>query len=605
MTDHHEPAGSPVLRRARRPLWRGGPSVSALTLGTSSFGSRLSETSAQDAIARALAAAINCFDTSPLYGHGTSEGIVGHALAGRDDVVVITKFGRDVAGGGVAGGVARRGLDLRGMVRPLAQRSALVRRVGGKVFQRATTTGAFSADDARASIERSCERLGAVTTVVLFHSPTAEELRASDAPVLLRSLVADGTIAAFGVSVDDPETADIALGIEGVQVIELPCSTWDQRFVTSDVLARAEAAGIGILARSPFTAAAPGLEHTLPSPILPAEAAGSLRFVLAQPEVASVVCSLSTPEHLGTAIAVADGGGPPEPAETTRPVREAGTGTLANVTSYLRFSGLRQSATYSLYRVPIARELYRRRRVAHAGAQVPLPLDDSLFPGRLPVALAAEIRRDSYVAGLDLSPELVGELRELVDRSPLFVERDGRKVSAPNRDALVDLLGATPVIGHVDCADDPLVRRIGEDPVLQEVFRAYFGYPPGSIEPRVWWSYVTDAPEHERLSGHQTVLFHFDQHAMNFLYANFFLTDVDLDSGAHVLVRGSHRHKPLTFTYSSAYKRDEAIVEKYGTADLVTVEGPAGSGIIEDAWCYHKALVPTARDRLFLQFRYA
>lgn len=594
----------PPLTRERRALWDGGPAVSAITLGTSSFGSRIPPADAIAAIRRARSAGVNALDTAPLYGHGRSEELVGTAVAGDGDVVVITKFGKDVA----TGSLAARGLGLRGLVRPLVVRSGALRSLAGRVNQQATTSGAFSADDADASITRSRARLGDVPMIVLFHSPSANELRTSDAPALLRRLVDDGTIIGFGVSADDPETAAIALELDGVRLLEVPVSSWDRRFLDSAVLSDAAARGVGVLARSPFAAVAPGADEQPARAAGPRERAESLRLALDAPGVRSVVCSASSPEHLRFAIEVTNGTAPSsfaEPVDPTAAARSAGTGTLTNVMSYLRRAGLRQSASYALYRVPVAREIYRRRRVVTAGTQTPVPLTGTAFPGQVPDQLAEHIRRDSYVGGLTLPPEVLDRITALCHRSPLYVMREGRKIVANDRDELVARLGEVPVIAYVDCADDPEIVGLGDDPVLRETFRHYFGYPPRSVEPRVWWSFVTDADEHDRLSGQQTVRFHFDQHAMNFLYANFYLTDVDPGSGAHVLVRGSHARKPLRFALSSAYKTDEEIVTAYGSDDLVMVTGPAGSGIIEDAWCYHKALPPTSGDRLFLQFRYA
>ena len=44
--------------------------------------------------------------------------------------------------------------------------------------------------------------------------------------------------------------------------------------------------------------------------------------------------------------------------------------------------------------------------------------------------------------------------------------------------------------------------------------------------------------------------------------------------------------------------------ETYGPEAERLIEGPAGSGFLEDTSCYHKALAPVSADRLMLQFRY-
>src|ERR1700722_15214548 len=78
-----------------RILGRTGVSVSPLCLGTMMFGpwGNDDESDSVRIIHRALDAGINFVDTADVYSAGESERIVGKALAGRrDDVVLATKF---------------------------------------------------------------------------------------------------------------------------------------------------------------------------------------------------------------------------------------------------------------------------------------------------------------------------------------------------------------------------------------------------------------------------------------------------------------------------------------------------------------------------------
>ncbi len=99
-------------------------------------------------------------------------------------------------------------------------------------------------------------------------------------------------------------------------------------------------------------------------------------------------------------------------------------------------------------------------------------------------------------------------------------------------------------------------------------------------------------------------MFHFDVHALNFIYVFFYLTDVDSQSGAHELIPGSHRKKKLAHLLSGARKSDAEIHDYYGGRSTV-ISGAAGSGFIEDTSCFHRALPPIARPRLALQIRYS
>ena len=78
-----------------RVIGRTGVSVSPLCLGTMMFGpwGNADEADSIRIIHRALDAGINFVDTADVYSAGESERIVGRALNGRrDDVVLATKF---------------------------------------------------------------------------------------------------------------------------------------------------------------------------------------------------------------------------------------------------------------------------------------------------------------------------------------------------------------------------------------------------------------------------------------------------------------------------------------------------------------------------------
>src|SRR3954447_497761 len=78
-----------------RPLGRTGVSVSKMCLGAMMFGSwgNADHDDCIQIIHAALDAGINFVDTADVYGAGESEEIVGKALKGRrDDVVLATKF---------------------------------------------------------------------------------------------------------------------------------------------------------------------------------------------------------------------------------------------------------------------------------------------------------------------------------------------------------------------------------------------------------------------------------------------------------------------------------------------------------------------------------
>jgi aryl-alcohol dehydrogenase-like predicted oxidoreductase len=78
-----------------RTLGSGGPEVSVVGLGTNNFGMRCDYDRSLAVIDAALEAGITLLDTADIYGQGMSEDIIGRALEGRRDrVVLATKFGK-------------------------------------------------------------------------------------------------------------------------------------------------------------------------------------------------------------------------------------------------------------------------------------------------------------------------------------------------------------------------------------------------------------------------------------------------------------------------------------------------------------------------------
>ena len=77
-----------------RRLGKSGLQVSVLGLGTNNFGGRIDEAASVRVIDQAIETGVNFFDTANVYGGSMSEQIIGKALKGRrDKVVLCTKFG--------------------------------------------------------------------------------------------------------------------------------------------------------------------------------------------------------------------------------------------------------------------------------------------------------------------------------------------------------------------------------------------------------------------------------------------------------------------------------------------------------------------------------
>ncbi|WP_412026414.1 aldo/keto reductase [Deinococcus yunweiensis] len=97
-----------------RTLGHTGLQVSSLALGAMNFGQlgRTTQADVSAMISAALDAGINMIDTADFYGHGESEELVGRAIAGRrDDVVLATKAALPMGDGPNRRGSSRRWLE--------------------------------------------------------------------------------------------------------------------------------------------------------------------------------------------------------------------------------------------------------------------------------------------------------------------------------------------------------------------------------------------------------------------------------------------------------------------------------------------------------------
>ena len=200
-----------------RPLGRTGADVSVVGLGTWQLGGDwgdVDEETAGDVLDAALDAGVTLLDTADVYGDGRSEERIRKALAARSErPFVATKAGRRA-----------------------------------DPFEAAQ----YTPENLRAWVDRSRRNLGVDTLdlVQLHCPPTAvySDQRVYDA---LDAMVADGAIAAYGVSVETVAEGLTALEHPGVQSIQVILNVF-RRKPLEELLPAAAAASVGILARVPL-----------------------------------------------------------------------------------------------------------------------------------------------------------------------------------------------------------------------------------------------------------------------------------------------------------------------------------------------------------------
>jgi aryl-alcohol dehydrogenase-like predicted oxidoreductase len=201
-----------------RKLGTQGLTVSAIGLGcmgmTWAYGNAPDEGQAVATIHRALDLGINFLDTAEVYGPYTNEQLVGRALRGRrDGVVVATKFGFKFANG--------------------------VRGVDG------------SPENVKRVANQSLMRLG-IDAIDLYY----QHRRDPDVPIeetvgAMKELVEAGKVRYIGLSEVGPETLRRANAVHPVSALQSEYSLWE-RGVENEVLPVVRELGIGFVPYSPL-----------------------------------------------------------------------------------------------------------------------------------------------------------------------------------------------------------------------------------------------------------------------------------------------------------------------------------------------------------------
>lgn len=297
----------------KRPFARMHKSASVIGLGCWQLGADwgvVPDSTAMDILHAAADAGVTFFDTADVYGDGRSERFVAQLLRERKDpsILVATKVGRRA---------------------------------------RAQVDSEYSEANLRAWVDRSLQNLGTERLdLVQWHCPPTETFQREGMYELFDALVAEGKLAAYGVSVETVEQARIAIAHPNIASVQIIANAFRLKpFET--VIPEAAALGVGIIVRVPLASglltakfsvdsqfasddhrnynrfgekfdlgetfsgvpyeigvhAARELAELAPDGVTPAQAA--LRWVIDQPGVTTVIPGASSPEQARANAAVA------------------------------------------------------------------------------------------------------------------------------------------------------------------------------------------------------------------------------------------------------------------------------------------------------------
>ncbi len=191
--------------------------ISEISFGTWAIGGSWGKTddkTSLEALAHAMDAGVNFFDTADVYGSGHSEELLAKATKGREDEIYIaTKFCR-----------------------------------AGNLQDPAN----YSYDSVAGFCEASLKRLGRERIdLYQVHCPPTDIMRSGEVFGVLDRLKREGKIREYGVSVESVEEGLICLQYPGVRALQVIFNLFRQK-PAEELFPKAHAQGVGILVRLPL-----------------------------------------------------------------------------------------------------------------------------------------------------------------------------------------------------------------------------------------------------------------------------------------------------------------------------------------------------------------
>jgi aryl-alcohol dehydrogenase-like predicted oxidoreductase len=186
-------------------------------MGMSDFYGASDEQQCLDTIHRALDLGITFLDTADMYGPFTNEQLVGRAIAGRrDEVVIATKFGNQRTADGAFLGINGR------------------------------------PEYVRAACDASLQRLGVDVIDLYYQHRVDRSVPIEETWGALRELVESGKVRHLGISEASPDTIRRAHAVTPITAVQTEWSLWTRDPEENGVLATVRELGIGFVSYSPL-----------------------------------------------------------------------------------------------------------------------------------------------------------------------------------------------------------------------------------------------------------------------------------------------------------------------------------------------------------------
>jgi hypothetical protein len=211
--------------------------------------------------------------------------------------------------------------------------------------------------------------------------------------------------------------------------------------------------------------------------------------------------------------------------------------------------------------------------------------------------VVSNLRRDGYMILPELLPARdVEEIKAFAFSTP-GVGSDFNKKIPISSDNIPE--GEARFYWWMDeLAAVPAVRRLITEGFYCAIAQKYLGCRPDLAH----ISLFLDRP----FAGkYEPYAYHYDNEGPGFLKFFFFLTDVEVGTGAHYFMAGSQAHtKPKPVARPALYE-SEQLYAQYGRDKEVIVRGPAGTILAEDTSGFHRGSKLERNYRLLLQIEFS
>ena len=217
-----------------------------------------------------------------------------------------------------------------------------------------------------------------------------------------------------------------------------------------------------------------------------------------------------------------------------------------------------------------------------------LPKDNSILQ---------ELERSGFSSSFKIQDDLIDDIVSYASQTT-FVEQNGNKKFHIDYSNPIKPSDSIWYGNYNLLKENESLQKIVYNKEILDVCKKYFGVNPKLISSHMWWSFPPDNDEYTHQYG-----FHYDIDSFKFLKIFIYLNDVDLNTGPHVIIGGTHKRKSFKEKLNRRLT-DAQVQNNKRYSDVNIMIGEKGTCFFEDTFCYHKGQSPK-KPRLILQAEYS